>query len=264
VNTPVHRLLVVTVPVDSIDFASDILWSTGAQAVEEITVGDRCDLRTDFGSDPLQRWAEVVATHEAARHWTVRVDTVDASVADTWRAHARPTIVGEFRLLPAWLASEPDAGLCDVVIEPGGSFGIGDHPTLDLGCGSGVLGIALAKARGSRGVCVDIAPAAVEATKANALLNGVEHLLVVEAGDITVVRGTYDLVLANILAPVLLADAARIAASVASRGALVTSGFTSTRRTDIVASYTALGLTLTGEHDVDGWLALQFERLEQR
>ena len=279
-NTSVHRLLVVTVPVDSIDFASDILWSTGAQAVEEITVGDRCDLRTDFGSDPLQRWAEVVATHEAARHWTVRVDTVDASVADTWRAHARPTIVGEFRLLPAWLASEPDAGLWDVVIEPGGSFGIGDHPTtratlalaqripassvLDLGCGSGVLGIALAKARGSRAVCVDIAPAAVEATKVNARLNGVEHLLVVEAGDITVVRGTYDLVLANILAPVLLADAARIAASVASRGALVTSGFTSTRRTDIVASYTALGLTLTGEHDVDGWLALQFERLEQR
>jgi ribosomal protein L11 methyltransferase len=282
----VHVLLVVNVATAEAEFAADILWAAGAQAVEEIPNESTVDLRTDLGSEPLAAWAAVVEANPTAREWPVRTDTVDVRVADNWRAHARPTVVGNVRIAPAWLAnihgSDPNVsdphGMTTVLIEPGGSFGIGDHPTtratlalalgapgrnvLDLGCGSGVLGIALCLTRRARVVAVDIAPAAVEATRHNSAVNGVDASMIVEQGDVRAVRGTYDLVLANILAPVLLADARDIASRVAARGTLILSGFTESRRADIIDAYSTLGFGLREKTEVDGWLALQFERVE--
>jgi ribosomal protein L11 methyltransferase len=285
-ETSVHVLLVVTVATADAEYAADILWAAGAQAVEEIDNETSVALRTDLGSDPLTAWAAVVAKNPLLGDWSVRTDEVDACVADNWRAHASPTVVGHVRIAPAWLAntlgvdpndSDPH-GMTTVLIEPGGSFGIGDHPTtratlalalrapgtniLDLGCGSGVLGVALCLTRRARIVAIDIAPAAVEATRHNTTLNGVDGWIIVEQGDVRGVRGTYDLVLANILAPVLLADAHDIASRVAARGTLILSGFTETRRADIIEAYSTLGLSLCDEAEVDGWLALQFESVE--
>lgn len=275
---PFHLLLVVRVPVDDAEIAADVLWSAGAQAVEEIHRGTAIDLRTDLGSDPLSAWASIVDATPVARDWEARTESIDARVAETWRQHATVTAVGEVSITPAWLAAPDDARSdTTVLIEPGGSFGIGDHPTtratltlalhspgthvLDLGCGSGVLGIALCLTRHARVVAVDVAPAAVEATRFNARLNRVTDFIVIEQGDVRCVTGTYDLVLANILAPVLLGDAVDITARVAARGTLILSGFTDTRRADIIARYSALGLALREEIAVDRWLALQFERL---
>lgn len=274
-----HVLLVVSVPVDFAEFAADVLWSAGAQAVEEIQHEDVIDLRTDLGSDPMGEWNSIIETTPVARDWKVRIESIDARVADTWRQHASITVVGTVRIAPAWLAApagEPSE--TTVLIEPGGSFGMGDHPTtratldlalqssgtnvLDLGCGSGVLGIALCLTRRARVVAVDIAPAAVEAALHNAALNGVSDRFDIEQGDARRVKGTFDLVLANILAPVLLGDADDIAARVAPRGNLILSGFTDSRRFDIIARYSILGLELRRETMVDGWLALQFERIQ--
>jgi ribosomal protein L11 methylase PrmA len=58
----------------------------------------------------------------------------------------------------------------------------------------------------------------------------------------------------------LLSDADDIAARVAARGTLIVSGFTEVRRTDIVARYSTLGLVPRETTEVEGWLALQFER----
>lgn len=273
-----HVLLVVSVPVGFAEFAADVLWSAGAQAVEEIHREDVIDLRTELGSDPLGTWNSITETSPVARDWQVRTESINARVADTWRQHASITVVGNVSIAPAWLAAPAGTqSETTVLIEPGGSFGMGDHPTtratldlalqapganvLDLGCGSGVLGIALCLTRGARIVAVDIAPAAVEASRHNAALNGVSDRFVIEQGDAGCVQGTYDLVMANILAPVLLGDADDIAARVASRGTLILSGFTDTRRSDIIARYSTLGLELRHETTVDSWLALQFERI---
>ena len=278
-----HLLLVVSVPIESAEFAADLLWSAGAQAVEEmhpvegVKPDATVDLRTDLGSEPLVAWATIVDANPAAREWSVREQAVDARVADTWRQHATVTVVDDVSIVPAWLENACDSISGNaVLIEPGGSFGIGDHPTtratlalalrcpgsqvLDLGCGSGVLGITLAITRRARVVAVDVAPAAIEATRHNAGINGVADLIVIEQGDVRCVRGTYDLVLANILAPVLLSDADDIAARVAARGTLIVSGFNEARRSDIVARYSTLGLVPRETTEVEGWLALQFER----
>lgn len=271
-----HVLLVVEVPASDAEYAADILWTSGAQAIEERREGDSIRLLTDLGEHPLDRWMSIANSHNIPAEWRIATSSVLKAVADTWRDHAQPTSVAGIRIVPAWQPTtlEPT----DVVIDPGGSFGMGDHPTtratlelaldsqassaLDLGCGSGVLAIALAKFRGIRVVAVDIAPAAVEASLINAELNAVSELLVIEQGDIRCVRGTYDLVLANILAPVLLGDAADIALRVAPRGSVILSGFTPTREDDVELAYRQLGLRRVARREIDGWIALQMERVE--
>lgn len=269
------------VPAPEAEFAADILWSAGAQAVEEIAREDFVELLTDLGDDPMTAWQSVVEREPLAASWKVEIKLVDRTVADTWRDFVEETIVGEVRIVPAWKSVSGEAESHDILIEPGGSFGMGDHPTtratlelaltrtrhqapspsiLDVGCGSGVLGIALARTREARVVAVDIAPAAIEATTINVGLNAVSDRFVIELGGINVVRGTYELVLANILAPVLLADAPQIAHCVAERGGLVLSGFTSSRLDDITAAYSSLGLTTVNVLEVDGWIGLEMER----
>ncbi len=106
---------------------------------------------------------------------------------DNWRAFHRPVEIGRLWVGPPW--EEPPQGLLPVVIDPGGAFGTGAHPTtrlclellqevepaslLDLGCGSGVLAIAAMKLGFSPVVAFDNDPEAIEATLTNAAANGV-------------------------------------------------------------------------------------------
>lgn len=274
-------MLVVEVSADEAEIAADLLWSAGAQAVEEIRHTDRVELLTDLGDDPLAVWSDLTEQTPAARPWKTSVKQVARSVVDTWRDHVEDISIGRVRVVPAWKVTDADAAPSRLLIDPGGAFGMGDHPTtratlelalarteesqsvpsvLDIGCGSGILGIALARMFGARVVAVDIAPAAIEATTTNVSINGVSESFVIVAGGVDVVRGTYDLVLANILAPVLLADSERIALCVASRGGLILSGFTSTRVGDVEAAYRLHGLRSVRTLEVDGWLAVEMER----
>jgi ribosomal protein L11 methyltransferase len=105
---------------------------------------------------------------------------------DRWREFHHGTQVGRFWVGPPW---EVPAGSDAIVIDPGRAFGTGSHPTtqltlellqtlgpgslIDVGCGSGVLSIAAAKLGFDPVLAVDLDEAAVEATTANALANGV-------------------------------------------------------------------------------------------
>jgi ribosomal protein L11 methyltransferase len=106
---------------------------------------------------------------------------------ERWRSFHRPYTVGELWIGPPW--AEPPDGVTTVVIEPGRAFGTGGHATtrlclellselprgslLDVGSGSGVLGIAAAKLGFAPVVAVDFDPQAVETTARNAEANGV-------------------------------------------------------------------------------------------
>ena len=107
---------------------------------------------------------------------------------DAWREFHHGVVVGRCWVGPPW--EEPPAGTLPVVVDPGRAFGTGAHPTtrlalellgelepgalLDVGCGSGVLAIAAAKLGFGPVVALDNDDAAVEATLANAVANGVE------------------------------------------------------------------------------------------
>ena len=186
----------------------------------------------------LKPLAEVFAVPLPPLRWQ-RVADEDWSL--TWKQHWAPDPIGRTMLvLPAWLQEPPEAkGRHVIRIDPGLAFGTGSHPTTrlcleglealgqtrvqtgeaaaasplagwrvaDLGCGSGLLGLA-ALALGAETVCAaDTDPLAIRATQENAALNGIATFPVTlgSAGALeTLLQGQpADLLLCNILAPVI-------------------------------------------------------------
>src|SRR3954449_1541353 len=111
--------------------------------------------------------------------------------AERWKRFHRPVLIaGKIYVRPPWEEPAVRPGVTEIVIDPGQAFGTGTHPTTalclelvldlkaagsfaDLGCGSGVLAIAAAKLGFGPVTAVDAERAAIEATRANALANGV-------------------------------------------------------------------------------------------
>ncbi len=177
-----------------------------------------------------------------------------------------------FWIVPTW--SEIPADARQVIrLDPGRAFGTGTHPTtrmclrwiarhrsaggdgwsrvLDYGCGSGVLAIA-ASLFGARHVdAVDVDPAAIEATRANALANGVS----IDAGRPDGVAGPYQFVVANILAAPLKLLAPVLATLLDVDGCLVLSGVLARQADELRAAY-APWLDLEVAASDEGWILL--------
>jgi ribosomal protein L11 methyltransferase len=170
-------------------------------------------------------------------------------------------------------------------IEAGQAFGTGHHGTtagclraidalakarrfgkpLDLGTGSGVLAIALAKALKAKVLASDIDPVAVEVARENARLNGVGTRVnaIVAAGlggRAFRIRAPFDLVVANILARPLILLAPAIRRNLALSGVVVLSGILPEQRARVVSAYRHQGLKLTKTVPLEGWVTLIFER----
>jgi ribosomal protein L11 methyltransferase len=146
----------------------------------------------------------------------------------TWKAHFKSVKIGKRLIItPPWL--KPRSGKREVIIiEPAEAFGTGTHETtrgclmlleealeelskvidslslLDVGCGSGILGIAGIKLGAGPVLAVDNDPVAVEAARKNALLNKVDDKLQLRCAPVKELAGRYDIVVAN-LDPMTLA-----------------------------------------------------------
>jgi ribosomal protein L11 methyltransferase len=270
--------LVVAVPASESELAADALWSLGVAAIEERadpgTQDHVVELWTSLGDD-------VAAVTRAAEgfpaRWRWRLVDVDESVADTWRAHATPTwVADDLVLVPAWMPIDPRPGVLAVSIEPGAAFGLGNHPTtvaalravrtalfpgatvLDVGCGSGVLGITACLLGASRCEAIDLSPAAVSATNDNAARNDVAARVRASTTPIAEVTETFDVVVANILAPALIGMAADLQRVLAPAAVLVISGVLADRFDHVVDALAPLRVI-----DVDrleGWAAVSLRR----
>ncbi len=146
--------------------------------------------------------------------------------AEAWKAHYKPVRIGKHMLIhPAWIELEPQANDIMISLDPGMAFGTGTHPTtqlclealevitqhgtrvLDLGCGSGILSIAVAKLGASDILALDIDELAVKATIQNAEVNGVGDKITAQQGSLeTVINSArrFDLVVVNILARIII------------------------------------------------------------
>jgi ribosomal protein L11 methyltransferase len=136
---------------------------------------------------------------------------------------------------------------------------------LDLGTGTGVLAIAVAKALRRRVLASDIDPVSVRVARDNARLNGVGNL--VEAICATgfsapqfALRGPFDLVLANILANPLRQMATPMAAHLAPSAVVILSGLLPHQARSVIASYRARGVLLRRHLSIDGWSSLLMQR----
>ncbi len=182
-----------------------------------------------------------------------------------------------FWIVPSWHEPPPSA-VRAIRLDPGLAFGTGTHPTtrmclrwiaaahaagrsagwtrvLDYGAGSGILAIGAAL-HGARGIdAVDIDPAAVESTRANAAANGVE----LHAGLPDAAHGAYALVLANILATPLRLLAPLLAGHVAPGGDLVLAGILDRQEGELRDAY-APWCALDVADREDGWILMTARR----
>jgi ribosomal protein L11 methyltransferase len=271
--------LVLAVPANEVELASDALWALGVAAVEEraadsgpaTTVEDRfVELWTALGSDvdTITRAAEGFPAR-----WRWRTVEVDPAVTESWRAHAVPSWIDRgLVIVPAWLDVETRGTVTRVDIDPGAAFGLGDHPTtiltlrllrkvwwtgatvLDVGCGSGVLSVVAARLGAPYVEAIDISPAAVEAAQDNARRNGVSGVVNVSTRPLSSIDEPFDLVLANLLGPVVLELAPDLRRVVSASGALIVSGVLSGRYGHVVDALAPM--QVVDRVTREGWAAL--------
>ena len=268
------QALVVSVGRNDLELAADELWSLGVVAIEERATaeGDVIELWTSLGDD-----TDELAVALRSLRWTWRFEDVDESVTDTWRLHAQPTwIAADLVVYPSWLPAPDFGDALAIGIEPGATFGMGDHPTtvlslralrevvrhgqrvLDVGCGSGVLAIAACLFGAARADAIDISPASVPTTIHNAEWNGVADRVEVSTTPVAEIDETYDVVVANILAPTLIDLAADLQRSLAPGGTLIISGILAARHQHVLDALVPLKVVAGAE--LDGWTALTLTR----
>ena len=259
--------LIVDAATSEADVLSGRLWSLGTTGIEEQQGPFLIRLLAGFEDE---------STAEAARNALGR-GTVEAVVhdgwLDTWREFAAVSFAGHrFVLRPIWLDHRAKPNQVVVHLDPGRTFGSGSHPTtqltlahlekllegdetvLDVGCGSGVLGIGAARIGATRVDAIDIDPEAIRVTSLNAKRNGVSDIVEVSTDPIEKVTGPYDVVVANILASTIVDLAPYLVRVLGPVGCLVVSGILE-EQVDVVLTALAPLVELDRNHQ-DGWCAV--------
>ena len=203
----------------------------------------------------------------------------DSDWENNWREYYKPIEVGErLVVVPEWEAV-PDDGRTPLRLDPGLIFGTGSHPTtrmclaelenyvnpetevLDLGCGSGILGIGALVLGAKRCLGCDIDPKAPDVVRANAALNGIgPDRLSACAGDILSDAGLrrsfgggYDLVLANIVSDVIIPLANYVNDFMSTSGVFITSGIIDGRQDEVRAALERAGLRIVKHRCEEEW-----------
>ena len=228
--------------------------------------------------------ASEAATLLLSQDWAraIQMQSLSAVVEQDWvrltqSQFAPVDITPSFWIVPTW--HEPPAAAQKVMrLDPGLAFGTGTHPTtrmclrwiaqnaasksaawqrvMDYGCGSGILAIAAALHGAVDVDALDIDPAAVASTRANALANGVR----LNPGLPDAARGVYALVLANILATPLRLLAPLLCAHLQNGGDLVLAGILERQADELKAAY-APWCVLQVSDQMDGWILMTAQRL---
>jgi ribosomal protein L11 methyltransferase len=197
----------------------------------------------------------------------------------------RPITVGDFYIRGSHMRSEAaPADKIIMEITAATAFGTGEHPTtsscliacqtffdekqhktaLDVGCGSGILSIALAKLGARHVYAYDNDEEATRISRENIEINRVtSRVEVIKNKNCEFDCRLYDFVVANILADPLIAISNAITSSLKEKGILVLSGFMSDEN-DVLQKYLSLGLKLKFRYDHKGWVTLVLKKAERR
>ncbi|MFL5421632.1 MAG: 50S ribosomal protein L11 methyltransferase [Myxococcales bacterium] len=281
-------LLVLAAPPEELEILAAELFDLGAAGVELQEPGQLLMPGTPALPEGLGRCIGYFTSREdalSAAGELGRVEAVPVEVPEqdwsvAWRAHHKPLRIGpRVWVHPPWDVPSGDAGLVRVAIDPGMAFGTGSHPTtalclerldelllqrpgadvLDVGTGSGILAIGAVLLGAARVCGTENDPIALEAARRGAELNGlppgrIEYVLA-EAP-----RGTFDIVVANILLNTLVELSPAVASCVAPSGRLVLSGLLAEQGDEAEAAYRARGLLVVGRKQREEWIRVELER----
>jgi ribosomal protein L11 methyltransferase len=203
--------------------------------------------------------------------------------AESWKRHFHPQEIGGALLVkPSWSKKRPRKNQAVVILDPGLSFGTGQHPTtsfclneimrcrnngirqtfLDIGTGSGILAIAAAKLGYAPVHAFDFDPEAVRITRENARKNKVDARLKPVRGDVTKLplqsARQYDLVCANLISNLLIAERQRIANRFKRDGTLVLAGILAAEFSEVERAFAGVGLKLVASRMENEWCSGSF------
>ncbi len=199
---------------------------------------------------------------------------------DIWKKHFRPIHIGARAVVcPEWIAYEPKPGEIVIKLDSNMAFGTGEHETtsmclellqkylregdtvIDVGCGSGILGIAAIKLGARFAYLTDIDYVAVRSAEHNSALNGTADKTKVALSDLLEnadVKG--DVMLANITADILCRLSESIPKNLKEGGTLILSGIIESKLAQVQAAYAEKGLMLLEKMRKGEWFALAFRR----
>ena len=194
---------------------------------------------------------------------------------DVWKKHFRPIHLGAIVVVPEWIEYAPQTGEHVVLLDSNMAFGTGEHETtsmcvelmqeyitpdsecIDVGCGSGILGISAIKLGAKKAYLTDIDPIAVESSLHNAKLNNVAEKTVVAHSNLLEnadVQG--DVMMANITGEVLKMLAPSIPKNLKKDGVLILSGIIESRLEMVKSAYEEVGMQVVFERRKGEWFAL--------
>ena len=194
---------------------------------------------------------------------------------DVWKKHFRPIHLGDVVVVPEWIEYAPAPHERVVLLDSIMACGTGEHETtsmcvelmqeyitpdsvcIDVGCGSGILGISAVKLGAKKAYLTDIDPIAVESALHNSELNGVAAQTVVAHANLlddTDVQG--DIMMANITGEVLKMLAPFIPKNLKTDGVLILSGIIESRLTMVKEAYESVGMKVVLEKRKGEWFAL--------
>ena len=199
---------------------------------------------------------------------------------EIWKKHYRPIELGKVVVCPAWIEHTVKDGQVSVLIDSNMAFGTGEHETtsmvielmqeylsnaksvIDVGTGSGILGISAAKLGAEKVFMTDIDYVAVKSAKHNCELNGTADRCEVALNNLLddkQVKG--ELVLANITADVLLILSNTITGNVVDGGVMIMSGIIKMRENEVIDRYSSLGFKLEKRICKGEWVAIAMRKL---
>lgn len=211
-------------------------------------------------------------TSEKINHSIELLNCAEEDWRNNWKKYFNPIPVGEKLLIrPSWRDDYDAAGRKILNIDPGLAFGTGGHETtrlclemcekylknsdkvLDIGCGSGILSIATLLLGAESAVGVDIDEVAVRTARENADINGVSNRFTAICGSFTdKVEGTYDIVLANIVADAIMFLSEGIKDFMKDNAVYIMSGIIDTRADEVKESVSR-HFDIIEEHIDNGW-----------
>jgi ribosomal protein L11 methyltransferase len=203
--------------------------------------------------------------------------------AESWKRHFKPIEIGNTLLVkPGWSRKRPRKGQAVVVLDPGLSFGTGQHPTtaycleaiakhsrgnasrsfLDIGTGSAILAIAAAKLGYRRIRAIDFDAEAIRVARGNARANDVLKKMKIACGDVATLPTEplerFDLICANLISDVLVKERKRIIAQLNSGGVLVLAGILKSEFVHVQKKFEESGLKLIGSRSKKEWRSGSF------
>ncbi len=286
------RVLTTRAVADAFDALEDD--AAGPAAIWHDADSDRATIEW-FCADPAEAEASLAAFESTARAhalpgaWESDIRPIPREDwAESWKRffHAEK-VSPRVWICPSWEQCAAMPGDVVVGIDPGMSFGTGQHATtrgcivfldrlarpghplsvIDAGCGSGILAITAAKLGYARITAFDNDPDAVAIARDNAALNGVADRIVTHIAGVetTPQWGPADVIVANILAPVLIEHAVTLAAALspARSARLILSGILLTQATEVIAAFAQppVGLVLEERLDFGEWTTLCLGRV---